>query len=40
MRDWAWKHSLAIIIVPEGEQMVAGTKENKNLFSIELYIYE
>lgn len=30
MRDWAWKHSLAIIRVPKGEQMVAGRKENKN----------
>lgn len=36
MRDWAWKHSLAVIIVPKGEQMVAGRKENKILFIVDL----
>jgi len=38
MRDWAWKHSLAIIRVPKGEQMVAGTKESKNFFIEDVYV--
>lgn len=39
MRDWAWKHSLAIIRVPKGEQMVAGRKENRNCFTKDINVH-
>lgn len=38
MRDLAWKRSLTIISVGKGEQMVAGMKENKNLFILRAHV--
>lgn len=38
MRDWVWEHSLAIIRVPKGDQMVADGKENRG-FTIDINVH-